>query len=74
MAGISPYEKETTQSEKYRAWSYGLLWVFLGVFTFSLSYFTSRNYPMDTIVPAILLIIGLWKLYQAWAQQFHAAR
>ncbi len=74
MAGTSPYEKETKLSEKYRAWSYGLLWVFLGLFTFSLSYFTNRNYPMDTTVPTILVVIGLVKLYQAWHHDASSSR
>lgn len=74
MPGISPYEEETKQSAKYRAWSYGLLWVFLGLFILSLSYLTGRNYPMDTIVPPILVVIGLIKLYQAWHQDAASSR
>lgn len=74
MAEISPYEKETKQMETNRAWGYGFLWVFLGLLIYSISYFTGRNYPMDTTVPSILVVIGLIKLYQAWRQGLPSSR
>lgn len=65
------YEAEVKRQKQQRAWGYGILWVFLSLFIFSLSHFTSRSYPMDTVVPVVLLVIGLWKLYRARYPKHH---
>jgi len=56
------YERVNRKTQAKRAFGYGFLWPFLGLFIYWIGSINSYTYPMYQELALLLVIIGVWRL------------
>lgn len=64
--GKTSYERATRKGQGVKAFAYGFLWLFLGLFIYAIGTINSYTYPMYQELALLLVIIGVWRLIVGW--------